>query len=164
MKISNSKKQLAKIIESLQPQPAIAILSRANDVFAVAAGGGIADSTGRRVSRQLGHRSQAQCADSRVLRPHRPDPALRQRAPGASRQRPGAGGHAGPGITVQREVGPERRAEDAGQPWLDILNPSSFDAGHVIVNVEEGGKDYSVTYLTANDESMTVKSVMRFKS
>ena len=58
----------------------------------------------------------------------------------------------------------ERRAEDAGQPWLDILNPSSFDAGHVIVNVEEGGKDYSVTYLTADDESMTVKSVMRFKS
>ena len=47
---------------------------------------------------------------------------------------------------------------------VDILNPSSFDAGHVIVNVEEGGKDYSVTYLTANDESMTVKSVMRFKS
>ena len=45
----------------------------------------------------------------------------------------------------------ERRAEDAGQPWLDILNPSSFDAGHVIVNVEEGGKDYSVTYLTAID-------------
>ena len=32
---------------------------------------------------------------------------------------------------------------------VDILNPSSFDAGRVIVNVEEGGKDYSVTYLTA---------------
>lgn len=57
----------------------------------------------------------------------------------------------------------ERRAEDAEKPWLDILNPSSFDAGHVIVNVEEGGHDYSVTYLTADDESMTVKSVMRFK-
>ena len=56
----------------------------------------------------------------------------------------------------------ERRAEDAGKPWLDILNPASFDAGHVIVNVEEGGRDYSVTYLTADDESMIVKSVMRF--
>lgn len=58
----------------------------------------------------------------------------------------------------------ERRAKDAGSPWLDTLHPSSYDAGHIVINVEEGGEDYSLTYLTAKDESMRVESVMRFKA
>jgi len=32
------------------------------------------------------------------------------------------------------------------------------------LNVPPGGRDYTVSYLTARDESMTVRSVMRFKS
>ena len=58
----------------------------------------------------------------------------------------------------------ERRAEDAGQPWLQDVAPASFDGGHVVLNVEKGGRDYSISYLTAADESMTVKSVMHFKT
>ncbi|MBQ8060956.1 MAG: MBL fold metallo-hydrolase [Bacteroidales bacterium] len=58
----------------------------------------------------------------------------------------------------------ERREEDAGKAWLDVINTSSFDGGHVVLDVPKGGKDYSITYLTAADESMKVLSVMNFKS
>ena len=58
----------------------------------------------------------------------------------------------------------ERRAEDAGSPWLNDLAGAAFDGGHIILNVEKGGKNYSIIYLTAEDESMEVKSVMHFKS
>ena len=57
----------------------------------------------------------------------------------------------------------ERREEDAGKPWLDVINDSSFEGGHVVLDVPEGGREYSITYLSAADESMTVKSVMNFK-
>ena len=58
----------------------------------------------------------------------------------------------------------ERRAEDAGKAWMNDVAKASYDGGHVIVNVGKGGKEYSVSYLTAQDESMTVKSVMHFKA
>ena len=58
----------------------------------------------------------------------------------------------------------ERREEDAGKAWLDVINTSSFEGGHVVLDVTKGGKDYSITYLTAADESMKVLSVLNFKS
>jgi len=58
----------------------------------------------------------------------------------------------------------ERREKDAGKAWMNDIDKDSFDGGHVILNVEPGGKNYSITYLTAADESMTVKSVLRFNS
>ena len=58
----------------------------------------------------------------------------------------------------------ERREEDAGKEWLSVVKDSSFDGGHVVLDVPAGGKDYSITYLTAADESMRVLSVMNFKS
>ena len=58
----------------------------------------------------------------------------------------------------------ERREEDAGKAWLDVIKDSSFDGGHVVLDVPAGGKDYSITYLSAADESMKVLSVMNFKS
>ena len=58
----------------------------------------------------------------------------------------------------------ERRAEDAGSPWLDDIEPACFDGAHVILDVEPGGKRYSITCLDARDESMTVRSVLRFKT
>ena len=58
----------------------------------------------------------------------------------------------------------ERRAEDAGKAWLNDVVPASFEGGHVVLNVEKGGRDYSITYLTAADESMTIRSVMHFKA
>ena len=58
----------------------------------------------------------------------------------------------------------ERREEDSGKTWMSDIIKDSFDGGHIILNVEPGGKSYSITYLSADDESMTVKSVMEFKS
>lgn len=58
----------------------------------------------------------------------------------------------------------ERRAEDAGKAWLDVIDKSSYNGGHVVLDVPKGGKEYSITYLTAEDESMKVLSVMNFQS
>ena len=58
----------------------------------------------------------------------------------------------------------ERRAEDAGKPWLDDVERASYEGGHVVLCVERGGRKFSVSYLTAADESMTVRSVMRFRT
>ena len=58
----------------------------------------------------------------------------------------------------------ERRAQDAGKPWLGVVNESSFDGGHVVLDVPKGGREYSISYLTAADESMKVLSVMKFQS
>ena len=58
----------------------------------------------------------------------------------------------------------ERRDEDAGRPWLGTVHPSAFQGGHVVVNVAPGGDTYTVNYLTAEDESMTVRSVLSFTS
>lgn len=57
----------------------------------------------------------------------------------------------------------ERRESDSGCAWMNDVAEASFEGGHIILNVEEGGEDYSVTYLSAGDESMTVRSVMNFK-
>ena len=56
----------------------------------------------------------------------------------------------------------ERRAEDAGKAWMNDVAKASYEGGHVVVNVAKGGKTYTVSYLSAQDESMTVKSVMHF--
>ncbi len=58
----------------------------------------------------------------------------------------------------------ERREEDAGKGWLDIIHKDSFEGGHVVLDVPKGGKEYSITYLTASDESMKVLSVMNFQT
>lgn len=56
----------------------------------------------------------------------------------------------------------ERRAKDGDAAWMQDVAKESYEGGHVVVNVEKGGKHYSVSWLTAQDESMTVRSVIRF--
>lgn len=58
----------------------------------------------------------------------------------------------------------ERRAKDGESAWMKDIAPASFEGGHVVVNVEKGGARYSVSYLTARDESMIVQSVLQFKA
>ena len=58
----------------------------------------------------------------------------------------------------------ERRKKDEGAAWMADIAKDAFEGGHVVVNVEKGGKRYSVSYLTARDESMTVKSVLHFRA
>ena len=36
------------------------------------------------------------------------------------------------------------------------------EAGHVVLNVAPGGKTYTVAYVTADDESMTVRGAYYF--
>lgn len=45
------------------------------------------------------------------------------------------------------------------RPWLRNLAPESVEGGHVVVKVFDGGRQYKVYYLTAKDESMTVRKV-----
>lgn len=59
---------------------------------------------------------------------------------------------------------PAERMEAANAEGLHDVAPESLDCGHIVLNVPAGGRDYTVSYLTACDESMTVRSVMRFKS
>lgn len=57
----------------------------------------------------------------------------------------------------------ERRAKDGDAAWMKDIARPSYEGGHVVVNVEKGGGRYSVSYLSAQDESMTVRSVLHFK-
>ncbi len=60
---------------------------------------------------------------------------------------------------------PARRQKgDGAAAWTKDIVSSSYEPGHVVVNVAPGGDDYTVSYLDAKDESMTVRSVMSFKS
>ena len=58
----------------------------------------------------------------------------------------------------------ERHAKDGDAAWMKDIAPEAFEGGHVVVNVEKGGGSYSVAWLSAADESMTVRSVRRFTS
>ena len=57
----------------------------------------------------------------------------------------------------------ERREVDGDAAWMKDIARPSYEGGHVVVNVEKGGGRYSVSYLSAQDESMTVRSVLHFK-
>lgn len=57
----------------------------------------------------------------------------------------------------------ERRTVETGIPGFADVAEASYDAGHIVLDVNPGGKSYSVSYLTAEDESMTVRSVMKFE-
>ena len=57
----------------------------------------------------------------------------------------------------------ERRAKDGNPEWMKDVAPESFEGGHVVVNVEKSGRRYSVSWLTAQDESMTVRSTLDFR-
>ncbi len=58
----------------------------------------------------------------------------------------------------------ERRKVDQGKEWMDNVPKATYEGAHIILNVEPGGKQFSINMLTAKDESMRVESVMRFKT
>jgi len=57
-----------------------------------------------------------------------------------------------------------RRFEDDGKEWMKDIPEAAYSGSHIILDVEPGGQDYSISYISAEDESMTVKSVMKFKT
>jgi beta-lactamase superfamily II metal-dependent hydrolase len=58
----------------------------------------------------------------------------------------------------------ERRAVDSGKPWMATVPPAAYEGGHVVLNVTNGGERYSITYLSAADESMQIRAVHHFET
>ena len=58
----------------------------------------------------------------------------------------------------------ERRWEDLGKAFVADIAKESFQCGHMVFDVPPGGRDYSLSYLKADDESMKVTGVYRFAS
>ena len=59
---------------------------------------------------------------------------------------------------------PERYVTEKGKPWLRDVPPETGEGVHVVVDVPPGGATYTVSLIGASDETMTVRSVMHFKS
>jgi len=59
----------------------------------------------------------------------------------------------------------ERRLkQDSTKPWLPSIPTDTYTGCHIVLNVEPGGDRYSISFIDAQDESMTVKSVLHFNS
>lgn len=58
----------------------------------------------------------------------------------------------------------ERRAEDAGKAWTKDVPKELYEGGHIVFDVPPGGKTYSMSVLSAADETMTVRGVFHFGS
>ena len=58
----------------------------------------------------------------------------------------------------------ERRWQDLDREFVKDIAKESFAGGHVVFDVPPGGKEYSLSYITADDESMKVTGVYHFKS
>ena len=57
-----------------------------------------------------------------------------------------------------------RRNQDADKTWMPYIPTETYTGCHVVLNVENGGDTYSISFINAEDENMTVKSVLHFKS
>lgn len=57
-----------------------------------------------------------------------------------------------------------RREKDRDAAWMKDIAPETFEGCHIVVNVGRGGKSYSVSFIPARDESMTVCGIMHFNS
>ena len=61
-------------------------------------------------------------------------------------------------------ISESRRKQDGDKEWLKDIPKETYTGCHVVLTVEPGGERYSISFVTAEDESMRVKSVLRFKS
>ena len=58
----------------------------------------------------------------------------------------------------------ERRQTDGDKEWMKDVVPDTFTGCHVILNVDKRGKRYSISFISAEDEEMIVKSVLKFRT
>jgi hypothetical protein len=56
----------------------------------------------------------------------------------------------------------ERRWEDLGRPWMGDIPKETYEGAHLVFDVPPGGDSYSLSFITADDESMKVRAVMHF--
>lgn len=52
----------------------------------------------------------------------------------------------------------------ANDPWIRDVPEPCFEGCHIVLTVEPGGEDFSLSFITARDESMIVREVRRFKT
>lgn len=64
-----------------------------------------------------------------------------------------------PGILTK-----ERRARDAQRPWLTDVPEACYEGAHIVVDVPPGGKEFSVSFVSAADESMRVASCIDMRT
>ena len=55
---------------------------------------------------------------------------------------------------------PERRRLDGGRAWMKDVPEAVYEPAHIVLSVPRGGESYSLAFLDARDENMTVKRVM----
>lgn len=70
----------------------------------------------------------------------------------------------GPRLIAPGVFSPQRRYEDRGKPFTQDIAPEALNAGHVVLTVAPGGADYTIAYVTADDESMRVTGAYDFRS
>ena len=58
----------------------------------------------------------------------------------------------------------ERRQTDGDKVWMKYVVPETFTGCHIVLNVDKSGKRYSLNFISAEDELMTVKSVLKFRT
>lgn len=56
----------------------------------------------------------------------------------------------------------ERQVTDGARPWARDVPGVLYEGGHVVFDVPPGGHSYSMTVLSAKDESMSVRGVFQF--
>lgn len=59
---------------------------------------------------------------------------------------------------------PERRTEDAGKAWTKDVPAAVYEPKHLVFDVPPGGETFTLSFVRAADESMTVASVLNFKT
>lgn len=64
-----------------------------------------------------------------------------------------------PGILTK-----ERRARDAQRPWLKDVPEACYEGAHIVADVPPGGKEFSVSFVSAADESMRVASCIDMRT
>ena len=58
----------------------------------------------------------------------------------------------------------ERRRAESGRSWMKDVPEAVYEGAHIVLSVPPGGERYSLSFLDARDENMTVKSVIRLES
>lgn len=57
-----------------------------------------------------------------------------------------------------------RRLRDAARPWLKDVPEACFEGAHVVVDVQPGGKTFSVSLVSAADESLRVAACFNLRT
>lgn len=58
----------------------------------------------------------------------------------------------------------ERRRAEGDRAWMKDVPREVYEGSHIVLTVPPGGEEYTIAFVDASDESMTVKGEMRFRS